>query len=183
MSEGATLPSPVRATRGGAADRKPHHRSASTAGHRGTLLPPRGDDAGHALPAPDGNRLHMLEGTVRLRFSWGDHDQSTATRGDRPPPTACPDAVKGSKGHPARGLGSAPIRCLSPSTWRPCAPPSTSWIPTGIPGAVAGALRAAYTEVLGSQRSREIGGLYVRAIRDALAPTATTIKAAAGKEG
>ena len=41
-------------------------------------------------------------------------------------------------------------------------------------------LRAAYTEVLGSQRSREIGGLYVRAIRDALAPTATTIKAAAG---
>lgn len=44
-------------------------------------------------------------------------------------------------------------------------------------------LRAAYTEVLGSQRSREIGGLYVRAIRDALAPTATTIKAAAGKEG
>ena len=44
-------------------------------------------------------------------------------------------------------------------------------------------LRAAYTEVLGSQRSREIGGLYVRAIRDALARPPPPSSAAAGKEG
>ena len=45
-------------------------------------------------------------------------------------------------------------------------------------------LRNAYTEALGKQRSREIGGLYVRAIRDALAPTATTrSKTATGGEG
>ena len=181
---GATLPSPVRATRGGAADRKPHHRSASTASHRGTLLPPRGDDAGHALPAPDGNRLlhagghrspPLFAGEIMTRAEL--HAEISRRM------TACRGRGQGQQG--ILPGGSAPPDqmpvTVDMATLRAAIDELDPDWDSPAPWLVH--LRAAYTEVLGSQRSREIGGLYVRAIRDALAPTATTIKAAAGKEG
>ena len=83
--------------------------------------------------------------------------------------TACPEAVKGSKGI----LPGARLRpdqmpvTVDMATLRAAIDELDPDWDSPAPWLVH--LRAAYTEVLGSQRSREIGGLYVRAIRDALA--------------
>ena len=184
---GATLPSPVRATRGGAADRKPHHRSASTASHRGTLLPL----VGMTLATPYRHRtatdFYMLEGTVRLRFSWGDRDQSTATRGDQPRIRRVSRTRSRAAGHPARGARLRPdqmpvtieMACSKRAAIDELDPELGFARSRGWP-----TCRNAYTEALGKQRSREIGGLVRPSDPGRAAPTATTCsKAATGREG